>query len=772
MGRKAGKAIDLKKNGVFGFLKYFLYFVLFYIFFNAKIMGVYSPSFFGFFLSLAFLGENIYYLSLSYMASLVLHDASVFSIIFGLICCLTGGFISFLYKKSNKKASLWLLSLYTFLIGIIYVYFQFESIESVYISIVDVLLNIVFMLCCSNFFKVLSSRKFNLNLNVDEIVCGGVLLAIFFCGLQNVNIFAFDIVKLVGFMIVLFGGYMLPNGFNVVLGVVGGLGAFLCAGALEYVTLFSVVAVGNYIFKSLNRVYSVIVLLAIDVCLNLFLKLFGVVNIWTFMPTVTISIVYLIIPSKILKDASRNMFLYREDNTLKNILNQNKMQTSKKLLYTAEIFYEMDKSFRKLVKGHLDERSAKSMLCSEVIRENCENCNNKVKCLRGFNSELKKIFENLINAGFEKGKITLIDLPQYLTMRCVKLNQVVNSLNSLLQDYKNYAKINSDLDSSKLLIAEQLKGVSHILTELSKEANETVNLDHKFEKQIRESLIYNDIVPSEVVCFEKDEKTNVVSMILRTIDFDNDKIVKVLNSFCPSKMVLDEILPSIDSNLTYVSYKTAPTYDMAIGVAQMTKGGNDNSGDTHSMIKLSSGKYMMAICDGMGSGEKASKKSETSINLIENFYKAGYDDETILSCVNKLLNLTSENVFSALDVSVIDLKNGEVDFIKQGATVGYIKNGEEVSKIESNSLPLGILDEISPRVTKTVLTPDDFVVMMSDGIVDALGEENLEEYLKYMPSKSPQEVADCILNKAKLTQKNYPNDDMTVLVGKLYYNYA
>ena len=772
MVRKTGQALDLKRNSALGFLKYFLYFVLFYIFFKAKIMGVYSPSFFGFFLSLIFFGENIYYLSLSYMASLVLHDASVFSIIFGLICCLTGGLISFLYKKNNKKASLGLLSLYTLIIGAIYLYFQFESIETVYISIVDILLNVILMLCCSNFFKVLSSRKFNLNLNVDEIVCGGVLLAIFFCGLQNINIFAFDIVKLIGFMIVLFGGYMLPNGFNVVLGVVGGLGAFLCGGALEYITLFSVVAVGNYIFKSLNRIYSVIALLAIDICLNLFLKLFGVVNIWTFMPTIIVSVVYLVIPSKILKKASANMFLYREDNTLKNILNQNKLQTSKRLLYTAEVFYEMDKSFRKLVKGHLDERSAKSMLCSEIIRENCENCPNKIKCLRGFNSELKKIFENLINAGFEKGKITLIDLPQYLTMRCVKLNQVVNSLNSLLQDYKNYAKINSDLDSSKLLIAEQLKGVSHILTELSKEANETVNLDHKFQKQIRESLIYNDIVPSEVVCFEKDEKTNVVSMILRTIDFDNDKIIKVLNSFCPNKMVLDEILPSVDSNLTYVSYKTAPTYDMAIGVAQMTKGGNDNSGDTHSMVKLSSGKYMMAICDGMGSGEKASKKSETSINLIENFYKAGYDDETILSCVNKLLNLTSENVFSALDVSVIDLKNGEVDFIKQGATVGYIKNGEEVSKIESNSLPLGILDEISPRVTKTVLTPDDFVVMMSDGIVDALGEENLEEYLKYMPSKSPQEVADCILNKAKLTQKNYPSDDMTVLVGKLYYNYA
>ncbi len=261
-------------------------------------------------------------------------------------------------------------------------------------------------------------------------------------------------------------------------------------------------------------------------------------------------------------------------------------------------------------------------------------------------------------------------------------------------------------------------------------------------------------------------------MMIRTIDFDNEKILKVLNTFCPNKMVLDEVVPSQDNNMTYISYKTAPIYDVAVGVAKMTKGGSENSGDTHSMVKLSSGKFMVALCDGMGSGDKANKKSETSINLIENFYRAGYDDETILSCVNNLLNLTSENVFSALDLSIIDLKNGEADFIKQGATVGFIKKGEEVSKIESNSLPLGILQNISPKVTKTVLSPDEMLIMMSDGIVDALGEENLEEYLKCVNFKSPQEMADNILNKAKVVQKNYPNDDMTVLVSKLFYNCA
>ena len=490
------------------------------------------------------------------------------------------------------------------------------------------------------------------------------------------------------------------------------------------------------------------------------------------MPTIIACAIFVFIPKNMINKIKFNLYVDKSTNSLKTILNQNKLQTSKKLLYTAEIFYEMDKSFRKLVKGTISEKDAKTMLCGELIRTNCESCPNKARCLKGYNNDLRKIFDNLINAGFEKGKITLVDLPQYLTLRCVKLNQLVNSINSLLNDYKSYAKLNLDIDSSKLLVAEQLKGVSHILNELSKETNQVVSQDEKQQILIKENLIYQDIVPSEVICFEKDEKTSIVSLLIRTIDYDNEKILNVINSITNSKMMLDEILPSNDQNMTYVSYKTAPTYDMAIGLAHMTKGGSEKSGDTHSFSRLSSGKFMLALCDGMGSGSKANEKSETSINLIENFYKAGYDDETILSSVNKLLNLTSENVFSALDVSVIDLKNGEADFIKQGATVGFVKTGDKVSKIESSGLPIGILDDVSPKVTKTILSPDDQLIMLSDGVVDAFGEDNLQEFLKYVRIKSPQELADTILNKAKEVQKNYPHDDMTVLVGKLYYNCA
>jgi stage II sporulation protein E len=598
-----------------------------------------------------------------------------------------------------------------------------------------------------------------------------ILVAMLFCGLQNINVLSFDIVKMIGLILVLLSSIVLPQGANVVVGVTLGLGTYLCGGNLEYITYFSILSIVSLLFRE-NRILGLLAILLGDVMLNFFLNLFGNITIFTFMPTIIACAIFAFIPKNMINKIKFNLYVDKSTNSLKTILNQNKLQTSKKLLYTAEIFYEMDKSFRKLVKGTISEKDAKTMLCGELIRTNCESCPNKARCLKGYNNDLRKIFDNLINAGFEKGKITLVDLPQYLTLRCVKLNQLVNSINSLLNDYKSYAKLNLDIDSSKLLVAEQLKGVSHILNELSKETNQVVSQDEKQQILIKENLIYQDIVPSEVICFEKDEKTSIVSLLIRTIDYDNEKILNVINSITNSKMMLDEILPSNDQNMTYVSYKTAPTYDMAIGLAHMTKGGSEKSGDTHSFSRLSSGKFMLALCDGMGSGSKANEKSETSINLIENFYKAGYDDETILSSVNKLLNLTSENVFSALDVSVIDLKNGEADFIKQGATVGFVKTGDKVSKIESSGLPIGILDDVSPKVTKTILSPDDQLIMLSDGVVDAFGEDNLQEFLKYVRTKSPQELADTILNKAKEVQKNYPNDDMTVLVGKLYYNCA
>ena len=60
--------------------------------------------------------------------------------------------------------------------------------------------------------------------------------------------------------------------------------------------------------------------------------------------------------------------------------------------------------------------------------------------------------------------------------------------------------------------------------------------------------------------------------------------------------------------------------------------------------------------------------------------------------------------------------------------------------------------------------------MTSDGITDSFGEDMLESFILENKSLSPQELADSILEKSKSLCGGVPNDDMTVVVGKIFKN--
>ena len=278
---------------IFSVCKYIFYCFLFYLCASAKILGSFSPCFYGIFLTFCFLGENSLGLSLSYVLGAFLHKVEFNIIFFTIFLCFIGSFIVFLHKKLKKILKATTCCLYTFLFGCLYVYINFSSLVEVYVSVIDVLLNIVFMLCSFNFFKIMKVRKFNLNLNIDEIFYGCVVLALVFCGLQTINIGIFDIVKLIGIFVVLFSSSILKNSSSVILSVVMGLGAGLCAGDLNYITLFVIMSIFSYVFKNYSKIYTSLMVLLIDLMFCLFFKTENVFSFLMILPTFVSCIVYI-----------------------------------------------------------------------------------------------------------------------------------------------------------------------------------------------------------------------------------------------------------------------------------------------------------------------------------------------------------------------------------------------------------------------------------------------------------------------------------------------
>ena len=171
----------------------------------------------------------------------------------------------------------------------------------------------------------------------------------------------------------------------------------------------------------------------------------------------------------------------------------------------------------------------------------------------------------------------------------------------------------------------------------------------------------------------------------------------------------------------------------------------------------------------MGSGEQAQNISSVALSLIESFYKAGLNSQIILNTVNKLLAVNSEDSFTALDVSVIDLNECYVDFIKYGAPYGFIINKNGIKIVEGNSLPLGIIDDLKPSVARTQLQDGDMILLVTDGVSDAFGcSGEIIDFLRTQLALNPQTLATNVMDKAKELNGGECKDDMTALAVRVF----
>ena len=234
-------------------------------------------------------------------------------------------------------------------------------------------------------------------------------------------------------------------------------------------------------------------------------------------------------------------------------------------------------------------------------------------------------------------------------------------------------------------------------------------------------------------------------------------------------MEIKDKLPSANEQSTTYYLINSPRCDLVFATASLNSNNSSASGDLHTLLKLSSGKYMLGICDGMGSGGLANQISNKTLNLIESYYRAGFESDEIISSVNNILLSQSVEESSALDLCVLDLNNLEADFIKLGAPNTFIKKKDRTEIVNFGTLPIGVVEEIKPKLQKRLIEPKDVIFMISDGVSDCFENENdLAGYISSLRSNNPQELADAVLKRALENNNNEAKDDMTVFVSRVF----
>ncbi|WP_042761665.1 SpoIIE family protein phosphatase, partial [Streptococcus sobrinus] len=67
--------------------------------------------------------------------------------------------------------------------------------------------------------------------------------------------------------------------------------------------------------------------------------------------------------------------------------------------------------------------------------------------------------------------------------------------------------------------------------------------------------------------------------------------------------------------------------------------------------------------------------------------QSGIDEEIAIKSINSILSLrTTEEMFTTLDLAMVDLRDASAKFLKIGAIPSFVKRGNNVIKIEASNL--------------------------------------------------------------------------------------
>lgn len=222
----------------------------------------------------------------------------------------------------------------------------------------------------------------------------------------------------------------------------------------------------------------------------------------------------------------------------------------------------------------------------------------------------------------------------------------------------------------------------------------------------------------------------------------------------------------------YIELEETPLYSAEIGTASLCAGQRLDSdstavcGDSSIAKRCEGGRLLMMLSDGMGHGELAREQSEKTLELLLLLLEAGYSRKQAITAVNGImLNAQDGERFSTVDIADVDLWTGDVYSEKLGACASWLIRGNHMKKIDTSSLPLGIMEEAASTTVQYRLHSGDILILMSDGVSDVFNDDDemkiiLEESLYIQP----QRMADAILRNALLVTDGPPKDDMSVMV--------
>lgn len=671
----------------------------------------------------------------------------------------------------NKPVKLFLNFSFFILAMIPYdIFFNNLSIINTSIDIIWKIATIIpiFSVFACAFYK-LENKHGVTSLKLENLIVTSLVIGLLVLGVRNFTIYGQNLSNVLGLGLILTFSYILNSDGASLLGLISG--AIIGSGDsfIIYSGLYGITATLINVFKDASK-YIVGVLFFLGFLL---LKVMTQENInISIIETAIAAGIFLLLPINYIRSLAADDE-QRCDEPLEDIyIDELKHFYIRKINSFSDIFKSMNETILNMNKSVEENIKTDDEIIEAIIENRCDNCSLRNTCWKKNLSSTYNIFKKIIQNYKEERTVSIEELER----KCIDYYNLINDFNNFLNENVNYNIWSKRLNDNRTILADQMLNMSDSLKVMSEELDEGITFRKDIENNLKNRLWEDKIIYNHIIC-----TANSAGRVKININLNrNSEILENLNN-------LNFIINETTRNNFYLYskkddaygnasliFEETPRFHIMSSVKSIAKDGENMNGDSYMCEKLRNDKMITIISDGVGSGKNAMAESKAAVDIMESYLKSGFNSITALNMINSIMsiNFSQNEMFSTLDLSIIDLYSGDMEIAKLGAAPTFIKNGSDIEFIHSKNLPMGIVDKINVDIIEKTLHNGDMIIMISDGAMSSLdGKGNyswLCNFLKKSIATDPQNLCNEIVDKTKEINEGKIIDDVTVIVEKVY----
>ncbi|MGI5881287.1 MAG: stage II sporulation protein E [Syntrophomonadaceae bacterium] len=648
---------------------------------------------------------------------------------------------------------------------------------TVFEALMTGILTFVFIICN----EVFKQRKTVASFSFEEVASFMVLGIGLIMGLNQVQVAGLMVGSIICRLGILLAAFLWGSGTATMVGVMTGIIPSITSSIFaQSLGMYAVSGLLAGIFRQFGRLGVVIGFMLGTLALSLFISetQATVIGMWE---SAIACLIFVLLPESLQEKAPLTALggiSSSKDHLSGTIKQRWEEQTRNRIENLAGVFDELSSTFTIPMSRSESNQAYLNYLYDEIAHGFCEDCSRYQECWQQDCYQTAQEMMEIFSLAELKNGLDYDKIPPAFRLRCIHGRELVNTVNYLFDNLRLNAYWSNRLGESREIVARQLQGVGQVIRNLAGEIDSGYEADIQLrDKLLRESR-RRGLSVREITALRgrgNELYLKVAAEACAGSDECNLKIAPVIAGLIGENLQVEERrCPRLTGKgECQFTLSRSCSYQVVTGSAQSGK--EEICGDSFTVAKLKEGKQLIALSDGMGVGEEACRESSAAVRLLEKLLNSGFEPDTVLQTINSVLQLKSNtDMFATLDMILIDLFSAEVDFIKIGSAPSFLKRGKRVGIITSNSLPIGIVDNIEVISEQRSLSPGDIIVLVSDGVVEVNRKQSGEEWicnlLSGLDETDPQIIAELILAGALALCQGIPRDDMTVIAVKLEVN--